>query len=106
MSKDACEFLERVRRKQRGFWLAFLVWWVCVVVFVFIVNGVLKGVPDALVLAIFYGSALLLYIPAYKLFKLKCPYCGGSARALPFLRYKFMYCRACGERIECCKEGT
>ena len=65
MSKDACEFLERVRRKQHGFWLAFFVWWACVVVFVFIVNGVLKGVPDALVLAIFYGSALLLYVPAY-----------------------------------------
>jgi hypothetical protein len=101
MPKDACEFLETVRHKQRGFWLTIFAWWVCMVVFVFVVSGLFKGAPDALLQVVFYGSALLLYIPAYSLFKLKCPYCNGSAGALPFLRYRFMYCRTCGERIEC-----
>lgn len=104
MSQDACKFLERVRRKQRGFWLTLLAWWVCVVVFAFLVNEVFKNAPDALVLATFYGSALLLYIPAHRLFKLRCPYCNGSAGALPIFRYKFMYCKTCGECIECCDE--
>lgn len=104
MPQNACELLERVKRKQRGVWFSVLAWWVCVVVFVFLANEIFKELPDSFVLAFFYGSALLLYIPAYKLFKLKCPHCNGAAGALPFFRYKFMYCRSCGERIECCDE--
>lgn len=104
MSNDACEFLESVKRKQRGFWLAVFVWWVCVVIFVFLANEIFKGLPDPLILTVFYGSALLLYMPGYRLFKLRCPYCNGTTGALPIFRYKFMYCRSCGERIECRNE--
>lgn len=101
MSKDACEFMENVRRGQRRFWLTLLLWWVCVAVFVAVVSQLFKNAPDAVFMTVFYGSALLLYVPAYRLYRLKCPYCDGSAGALPFLRYKFLFCRACGERLEC-----
>ena len=104
LENDACSFLDAVRRKQRLLWVAVIVWWACVVAFVFLVNELFKTVPDSIVYVVFYGSALLLYIPAYKLFKLRCPYCNGTAGALPIFRYRLMYCRSCGERIECRNE--
>ncbi|WP_232823556.1 hypothetical protein [Dyella sp. C9] len=101
MSQEDCAFLETVKRKQCRFWLAFFIWWVCAAAFVFVVNQFFKGISDAVVLATFYVSAMLLYLPAWDLYRAACPYCHGKVGALPFLRYKFIYCRACGERIEC-----
>jgi hypothetical protein len=108
MSNDACEFLERVKRKQHGFWLTILVLWICVVIFVFLVTELFKDneALDSIVYVGFYGGAFLTYIPGYGLFRLKCPHCHHPAGALPIFRYRFMYCRSCGERIECCKGAT
>ena len=106
MPKNGCEFLEVVKRKQHGFWLAVLSWWICVVAFILLVSHLFKDVPDAVFMVVFYGGALLLYIPLVSLYRLKCPYCHGRAGAVPFLRYKFMFCKACGERIECNGEGS
>jgi len=102
LENDACSFLETVRHKQHLLWMSVIVWWICVVAFVFLANELFRNIPDSIVYAVFFGSTLLLYIPAYKLFRLRCPYCNGYAGALPLFRYRFMYCRSCGERIECC----
>ena len=100
MSKNACEYLEQVGRKQHRFWLTILLWWVCILVSLFTINGLVGNLPNYVVIGV-YVSAAFLYVPAIRLYRLRCPHCHGSAGALPFLRYKFMHCRACGERIEC-----
>ena len=96
-----CEFLESIRSKQRKFWSALLFWWVCAIAFVIITTQAFKGVPNVVVMLGFYGSAFLLYLPTYALYRVSCPYCHRAAGALPMLRYKFLICRSCGERIEC-----
>lgn len=100
MSKKSCEYLKMVARKQHGFWLLIFLWWVCILVSIFTINGFFGFVPNFVVVGV-YVSVALLYIPAIRLYRIKCPHCHGAAGALPFLRYSFMYCRACGERIEC-----
>jgi hypothetical protein len=101
MADRACEFLKQVSGRQRRFWLAVLVWWLCVVIFVATVSAFSKNSPGGVVTALVYGSALLLFIPARHMSRLKCPYCHKSAGAVPFFRYRFVICKACGERIEC-----
>lgn len=101
MPNNACKFLECVRKKQRMCWIVLFVWWACVAVFVVAVSELMKDVSDTVVMVVFYGSAFLIYIPAMQLYRLKCPYCHKYAGALPLFRYKFIYCKACGERIEC-----
>jgi hypothetical protein len=96
-----CEFLESIRSKQRKFWSVLLFWWVCAIAFVVITTQVFKGIPNIVVMLGFYGSAFLLYLPAYTLYRVICPYCRRPAGALPMFRYKFLICRSCGERIEC-----
>lgn len=101
MLKDACEFIECVKHKQHKCWVVFLIWWICIAFFVLAVSELFKNVPPPVLMVVFYGSAFLLYLPGISLYRLKCPYCQGAAGALPFFRYKFLYCRACGKRIEC-----
>jgi hypothetical protein len=100
MSQIECEFLDNVRHKQRRVWLTIFLWWIAVVVFVVVITS-FTNAPDALIQGVCYGSFLLLYIPAISLYRLKCPHCRRAAGAWPIFRYKFMYCKACGKRIEC-----
>ena len=101
MSKDACAYLEELARKQHGMWLAMLYWLIAVIAYVVVITTFFKNVPDAVVEVPFYASALLIYIPIHKIYKLRCPHCHGPAGALAFLRYKFLLCKSCGKRIEC-----
>lgn len=96
-----CEFLDNVKRKQHQVWLTALLWFIGVIALIAIGAVFFPGTPFAAVQVAFYGSALIIYIPAISPYRLKCPYCHGSAGAVPIFRYKFMYCRACGQRIEC-----
>jgi hypothetical protein len=100
MSQIDCEFLDNVRHKQRRVWLTILLWWIAIIVFVVVITS-FTNAPDALIQGVCYGSFLLLYIPAISLYRLKCPHCQRAAGAWPIFRYKFMYCKACGKRIEC-----
>jgi hypothetical protein len=100
MSQIECDSLDQVRHKQHRVWLTLLFWWIAVAVIVGLVTH-FTNLPDAVIQGTFYGSVILLYIPAISLYRLKCPYCHRSAGALPVLRYKFMYCKACGKRIKC-----
>jgi hypothetical protein len=101
MSRNACEFLEAVKHKQHRWWLVLLLWWICVIALVLAVSELFKNIPAAAVRLAFYASVVLLFIPAIRLYRLKCPYCDGSSGAFPFLRYKALRCKSCGERIEC-----
>ena len=101
MTENTCEFLKLVSRKQRLFWIALLLWFITIVIFVVAVTELLNGVPDGLVTGVFFGSALLLLIPIATLYRLKCPYCQGPVGAVPFLQYKSLICHSCRECIEC-----
>jgi hypothetical protein len=98
---NVCIFADEVKRQQHRWWLVLLHRLVCSLAFVAVATQLLKNVPDAVVTATFYGSTLLLYIPAFSLYRLKCPYCHRSAGAFPIFQYTFLICRACRERIEC-----
>jgi hypothetical protein len=103
MSQNECDFLDQVKRKQHQVWLTLLLWWFAVAVTIGLVTH-FTNLPDAVIDASFFASIVLLYIPAIGLYRLKCPYCHRSAGALPIFRYKFMYCKACGKRIQCERE--
>jgi hypothetical protein len=100
MSQIECNFLDEVKHKQYRVWLSLLFWVIAVVVFVVVASTFTKA-SDTVIHAVFYGSVLLLYLPIVSLSRVKCPYCQWSAGALPIFRYKFMFCKACGKRIEC-----
>ena len=100
MADVECDFLSEVRRGQHRVWLALLLWVIAILAFVAIITSFTKA-PDAIVQTVFYGSALLLYIPVLSLYRLICPHCQKAAGALPIFQYKFMFCKACGKRIEC-----
>ncbi len=106
MSPDSCAFLELIKRRQRACWYAVLAWWVGTAAFIAVVSGYFDHGSDLPIYAAFYGSALMLYIPAIQLYKTKCPFCGGAAGALPIFRYTFLRCKSCGERIECQPQGS
>jgi hypothetical protein len=76
-------------------------WFIFIMIFIIIATQVLNGIPDELVIGVFFASALLLYIPIAKLYSLKCPNCQKPVGAVPFLQYKLITCRSCRERIEC-----
>ena len=103
MSNADCEFLQQVRRYQRRCWLVVLFWWIFVVVAASTVLGLLGNVPPVVTIA-FYASVVVVYIPGVQLFRLHCPHCERAAGALPFFRYRFLFCKSCGERIECDSE--
>jgi hypothetical protein len=98
---NGCQFLKVVSRKQRLFWTALLFWFFCIIIFVVVATQFLNGVPDGLVTSVFLGSAVLLYVPIAQLYRLKCPHCHSPAGAVPFLKYRFLICHSCRERIEC-----
>jgi hypothetical protein len=101
MNSTARQVLNDVSRKQRGFWITLLSWWMCVAAFVLIVSHFFRNAPDAFITVPVYLSILVLYVPLIRLYRLKCPHCNGSMGALPFLRYRSLSCRACGKRIDC-----
>lgn len=101
--RDACFFLDEVRRKQHRIWLSILIWWICCITFISIAIELFGDVPNILTISI-YVSVIFLYIPFISLRRLKCPYCEGVAGVLPFLRYKFVNCKSCNIRIECAEE--
>jgi hypothetical protein len=101
MSQDACEFLKSVKHGQHRWWFLLLFWWIGISLYVLLVSHYFQNIPNTAITLPFYASALLLYIPAIMLYRLKCPYCNKSAGASPFFRYKFMYCRNCDRRIKC-----
>lgn len=96
-----CRFMNEVWEGQRKFWKFFLVWLIGVVLFLIVATQLLRWVPDSIVMGVGYGSFLLLYIPMFRLAKVKCPHCDKSAGATPFFRYEFLICRSCNERMEC-----
>ncbi len=100
MSKRDCDFLDKVRRMQRRWWLALLFWSICVVLLVAVIREV-THVPHVLVYAMFYGTSYFLLIQLIALYQLKCPHCHWFAGAVPYFRYKFLECKACGKRIIC-----
>lgn len=107
MSLSACEFLEIVRRRQHRFWWSLFIWCIGIVIFVGTFTSIFGDKYFQIIQIVVYGSILLIFFPPLiKLHKLKCPFCQGSAGALMFYRYRFLYCRSCGERIECKKDGA
>jgi hypothetical protein len=101
MSQRGCTFLDQVKHKQRRFWLSLLIWLIGIIVFVSVVT-LLEKPPDELIDGIFFASALLfVFLPILSLYRFECPHCHGAAGANPFIRYRFIFCKACGKRIEC-----
>jgi hypothetical protein len=96
-----CACLQEIGRQQRRFWLAALIWWISVIVFVVVTTQIIRNVAFTFVQVVFYMSALLLYIPARALSKIRCPHCQRPTGALPVFRYRFLICRTCQERIQC-----
>jgi hypothetical protein len=102
MTRDGCDFMGELARKQHAFWLGMLVWWIAVVVLVSAVTAYLHNTPFLILQVVFYASAIVtLGILGARVRRVRCPYCQKSAGAIPTWRYKFVICRACGERIEC-----
>jgi Mn2+/Fe2+ NRAMP family transporter len=101
VQQAACEFLEGVKHQQHRCWVTFLLWWLAAIIFVFVISEFFNNAPVGVVQAVFYGSMIVLFVPVRSLYSLKCPYCRKSAGALPIFRYRFLYCKSCGERIEC-----
>lgn len=98
--REDCAFLEEVSGKQQVFWLTLLGWWLGIAAFLAVVPR-FRGVPNGVIMAVFYGSALLMFLPARALYRLRCPRCRKPAGALPWVRYRTLICRSCVERIEC-----
>lgn len=94
-------FLDKVRRRQHRCWLALLCWWISVVLLVAVIGKFFTNVPHVLVFAMLYVSSFFLLIQLIALYRLKCPHCRWFAGVLPSFRSKFIYCRACGKRIDC-----
>jgi hypothetical protein len=101
MPNDTCKFLDHVKRKQHQVWLTLLFWCIGVVTFLALSSAFFEHASKTVLQIVVYGSVFVLYVPAFALFRLKCPYCNRPAGALPFVRYKSLRCRKCGERVEC-----
>lgn len=101
MAKTACDFMEELARRQHAFWLGFLFWWIGTVVVLSVVIAYVGKIP-ALLQAVVYGSFLITFFAlANRVRGVQCPHCHRGAGAMPIWRYKFLFCKACGERIEC-----
>src|ERR1700761_7310419 len=102
MPSSACEFLDVLRRQQHRFWWFLLIWWISVLIFVGVFTWIFGDGHFEIVQIVFYGSFLLVYIPRFiGVRRLNCPFCNRPVGASPFWRYRFLYCKSCGERIEC-----
>lgn len=100
--EDACRFLKELTRKQRRVWLVMLLWWIGAVCVLFAVSRLFPhALPSGIEYLIGASFLLALYLPMSAARRTKCPFCGRSSGALAFWRYRFLDCRACGERIEC-----
>jgi small-conductance mechanosensitive channel len=102
MARNGCEFMEELARRQHAFWLGMLCWWIGAVVLVSIVSGYVSKTPALLMQTVVYGSFLIAFFTlARRVQRVQCPHCHRGAGAMPIWRYKFLFCKACGERIEC-----
>ncbi|HEY4748955.1 MAG TPA: hypothetical protein VIH60_01055 [Steroidobacteraceae bacterium] len=102
MAGTACDFMDELARRQHAFWLGILFWWIGVVVVLSVVSAYVSKAPVLLLQVIVYGSIIIVFFAlGSRVLGLQCPHCHRGAGAMPMWRYKFLYCKACGERIEC-----
>lgn len=99
-------FFRELRHRKHVFWWLILLWYVLEILFIWIATEVIKGTPDAVVYAGFYGGVLLLYIPAGYVHKLECPYCHNAARASAVFTPRVVRCKSCGARISASSQGS
>src|ERR1017187_3588994 len=102
MARNACDFMKELARRQHAFWIDILFWWIGVVVVVSVVSAYVSKAPELLLQAIVYGSFIItVYVLGSRVRAVQCPYRHRHAGAIPIWRYKFLFCKACGKRIEC-----
>lgn len=106
MPPNACEFLDVLRQRQHGFWWFVLAWWINLLVFVGVFTWIFGDKHFQFIQIVFYGSVLLIFMRLVNVYRLKCPFCQRSVGASPFLRYRFLYCKSCGDRIECKRDDS
>jgi hypothetical protein len=94
--------MEELARRQHAFWFGFLFWFIGVAVVLSVVSAYAGKAASWLMPAVGYGSFLVtVFALLSRVRGLQCPHCHRRAGANPMQRYKFLFCNACGERIEC-----